>query len=142
MAAPFVTLFGCDEISSFEAVMSVFMWWGHSFHATYPHPPVHIIGITHTPSLLPCYLPSPSCPYHRYNTHSLSLLPCYLSSPSCPYHRYNTHTLSLTHAHTPIFISIFTFLFSPPTSHRCLTFLFITFLSSLHSSPLLLLQTA
>ena len=51
MAAPFVTLFGSDEMSAFEAVMSMFMWCGHSFHATYPHPPVHIIGVTYTHSL-------------------------------------------------------------------------------------------
>lgn len=44
MVAPFVNVFGCDEIAALEAVMSVLMWWGHSFHATFPHPPVHIMG--------------------------------------------------------------------------------------------------
>lgn len=44
MVAPFITVFGCDEIATLEAVMSVLMWWGHSFHATFPHPPVHIMG--------------------------------------------------------------------------------------------------
>ena len=41
---PFVVLYGSDELSVFEMVMTVFMWWGHSFFATYPHPPVHIVG--------------------------------------------------------------------------------------------------
>ena len=41
---PFVLLFGSDELAAFETAMTVLMWWGHSFHATFPHPPVHITG--------------------------------------------------------------------------------------------------
>ena len=39
---PFVVLFGSDEMSTLEAVMTVLMWWGHSWQATFPNPPVHL----------------------------------------------------------------------------------------------------
>ena len=79
MAAPFVTLFGSDEISAFEAVMSVFMWWGHSFHATYPHPPVHIIGMTYTHSPSNSFTHS-FTPFSFFSTYFfLSSHPCQLS---------------------------------------------------------------
>ena len=41
---PFVLLFGADELAALETVMTLLLWWGHSFHATFPHPPVHIVG--------------------------------------------------------------------------------------------------
>jgi hypothetical protein len=39
---PFVVMFGSDEIAALEAVMTVLMWWGHSWQATFPNPPVHL----------------------------------------------------------------------------------------------------
>lgn len=39
---PFVVMFASDEIAALEAVMSVLMWWGHSWQATFPNPPVHL----------------------------------------------------------------------------------------------------
>ena len=44
MVFPFVLLYGADELAALETAMTVLMWWGHSFHATFPHPPVHITG--------------------------------------------------------------------------------------------------
>ena len=44
MCFPFVLLYGSDELAALETVMSVLMWWGHSFHATFPNPPAHITG--------------------------------------------------------------------------------------------------
>ena len=44
MVFPFVLLYGSDELAALETAMTVLMWWGHSFHATFPHPPVHITG--------------------------------------------------------------------------------------------------
>lgn len=40
---PFTVVFGVDELATLETVMTIFMWWGHSWHATYPQPPVHIV---------------------------------------------------------------------------------------------------
>jgi len=42
-AFPFVLLFGSDEIATFETIMSLTLWWGFSWWATHPNPPVHII---------------------------------------------------------------------------------------------------
>ena len=44
MVFPFILLYGADELAALETAMTVLMWWGHSFHATFPHPPVHITG--------------------------------------------------------------------------------------------------
>ena len=44
MCFPFVLLYGSDELAALETVMSILMWWGHSFHATFPNPPAHITG--------------------------------------------------------------------------------------------------
>jgi hypothetical protein len=44
MVFPFILTYGNDELAAFESIMTVLMWWGHSFHATFPHPPVHITG--------------------------------------------------------------------------------------------------
>jgi len=40
---PFTIVFGVDELATLEAVMTILMWWGYSWHATFPQPPVHII---------------------------------------------------------------------------------------------------
>jgi len=40
---PFTIVFGVDELATLEVVMTILMWWGYSWHATYPQPPVHII---------------------------------------------------------------------------------------------------
>ena len=40
---PFVVVFGNDELAALEATMTLLMWWGHSWHATHPQPPVHIM---------------------------------------------------------------------------------------------------
>ncbi len=40
---PFVVVFGSDEMAALEATMTLLMWWGHSWHATHPQPPVHIM---------------------------------------------------------------------------------------------------
>jgi len=40
---PFVLLFGSDELSTLETVMTMLMWWGYSWNATFPHPPMHIV---------------------------------------------------------------------------------------------------
>jgi len=40
---PFLMVFGSDELAVFETVMTIFMWWGFSWHSTFPHPPVHIM---------------------------------------------------------------------------------------------------
>jgi hypothetical protein len=45
MVFPFILTYGCDELAAFESVMTILMWWGHSFHATFPHPPAHITGV-------------------------------------------------------------------------------------------------
>jgi hypothetical protein len=39
---PFSVVFGSDEMSCLEAVMTVLLWFGHSWQATYPSPPIHI----------------------------------------------------------------------------------------------------
>ena len=43
MAFPFVLVFGADELSALETVMTLFMYWGYSWHATFPHAPAHIV---------------------------------------------------------------------------------------------------
>ena len=40
---PFTLVFNSDELAALETAMSVMMWWGHSWHATHPNPPVHIV---------------------------------------------------------------------------------------------------
>ena len=40
---PFVLIYGVDELALLETVMSIFMWFGLSWHATMPSPPVHIM---------------------------------------------------------------------------------------------------
>ena len=40
---PFTLVYGSDELAALETCMSVMMWWGHSWHATHPNPPVHIV---------------------------------------------------------------------------------------------------
>ena len=40
---PFTIVFGVDELATLEVVMTILMWWGYSWHATYPQPPVHIV---------------------------------------------------------------------------------------------------
>lgn len=39
---PFSLIFGSDEMSCLETVMTLLMWYGHSWQATYPSPPIHI----------------------------------------------------------------------------------------------------
>lgn len=39
---PFIVLFGNDELSTLEICMTILMWWGYSWHATFPNPPIHI----------------------------------------------------------------------------------------------------
>jgi hypothetical protein len=39
---PFVVIFGSDELSILEMAMTIMMWWGYSWHATFPNPPLHI----------------------------------------------------------------------------------------------------
>lgn len=36
-------MFGKDELSALEASMTIFMWWGHSWHVAHPNPPLHFI---------------------------------------------------------------------------------------------------
>jgi hypothetical protein len=43
MVFPFVILFGNDELAALELSMTLMMWWGHSWHAAHPNPPVHIL---------------------------------------------------------------------------------------------------
>jgi hypothetical protein len=42
---PFVVLFGSDELAALESAITILMWWGRSWQATFPHPPVHITDI-------------------------------------------------------------------------------------------------
>lgn len=39
---PFVLLYGSDELAALETSMTIMMWWGFSWHATHPGPPVHL----------------------------------------------------------------------------------------------------
>jgi hypothetical protein len=43
LAFPFVLVYGQDELATLETVITIFMYWGYSWHATFPHPPAHII---------------------------------------------------------------------------------------------------
>ena len=45
---PFTLVFNTDELAALEVCMSVMMWWGHSWHATHPNPPVHILDALDT----------------------------------------------------------------------------------------------
>lgn len=45
---PFTLVFNTDELAALEVCMSVMMWWGHSWHATHPSPPVHILDALDT----------------------------------------------------------------------------------------------
>ena len=40
---PFVMVFGGDELACLEACMTVVCWWGSTWHATHPNPPIHIV---------------------------------------------------------------------------------------------------
>jgi hypothetical protein len=40
---PFTLVYNTDELAALETVLAVMMWWGHSWHATHPNPPVHIM---------------------------------------------------------------------------------------------------
>jgi len=48
MVFPFTLVFNTDELAALESCMSVLMWWGHSWHATHPNPPVHIVDAIDT----------------------------------------------------------------------------------------------
>ena len=39
---PFLLAYGNDEIAALETVMTLFLWWGHSWFATFPFPPLHV----------------------------------------------------------------------------------------------------
>lgn len=43
MVFPFTVIYSNDEIAALETVMTILMYWGYSWHATHPHPPVHIV---------------------------------------------------------------------------------------------------
>lgn len=45
---PFTLVYNTDELAALETCMSIMMWWGHSWHATHPNPPVHIIDALDT----------------------------------------------------------------------------------------------
>lgn len=40
---PFTLVYNTDELAALETVLSIMMWWGHSWHATHPNPPVHLV---------------------------------------------------------------------------------------------------
>jgi hypothetical protein len=40
---PFIIVYGVDELATLETAMTILMWWGHSWHATYPQPPIHVV---------------------------------------------------------------------------------------------------
>ena len=40
---PFLLTYSSDEIAAFETVLTILNWWGHSWQATWPQPPVHIL---------------------------------------------------------------------------------------------------
>ena len=40
---PFIIVYGVDELATLETVMTILMWWGYSWHATYPQPPIHVV---------------------------------------------------------------------------------------------------
>ncbi len=39
---PFLLVYNVDEQAALETVMTILMWWGYSWHVTFPNPPVHI----------------------------------------------------------------------------------------------------
>lgn len=43
LSFPFTLIYGGDELASLETCITIFMWWGHSWHATHPNPPTHIV---------------------------------------------------------------------------------------------------
>ncbi len=43
IAFPFVLMFSGDDMAALEMVMTIMMYWGHSWHVTHPNPPIHII---------------------------------------------------------------------------------------------------
>jgi len=42
---PFIVVFDKDQLAAFETVMTVFMYWGHSYCATFPSPPIHLLHV-------------------------------------------------------------------------------------------------
>jgi hypothetical protein len=40
---PLVLLFGNDELAALETALTFFLWWGYSWQATFPSPPVHML---------------------------------------------------------------------------------------------------
>jgi hypothetical protein len=40
---PFTLVYNTDELAALETSIAVMMWWGHSWHALHPNPPIHII---------------------------------------------------------------------------------------------------
>ena len=46
MCFPFVVLYGADEISALETMISIFMYWGFGWYSTYPAEPTHIYKAT------------------------------------------------------------------------------------------------
>ncbi len=42
MCFPFLLVYNVDEQAALETVMTILMWWGYSWHVTFPNPPVHI----------------------------------------------------------------------------------------------------
>jgi hypothetical protein len=60
---PFTLVYGTDELAAVETCMSILMWWGHSWHATHPNPPVHIVDaldslLKYLDPKVPTYLPT------------------------------------------------------------------------------------
>lgn len=45
---PFTLVYNTDELAALETCVTIMMWWGHSWHATHPNPPVHIIDALDT----------------------------------------------------------------------------------------------
>jgi hypothetical protein len=39
---PFSVIYGSDEMACLETVMTLLLWFGHSWQATYPSPPIHL----------------------------------------------------------------------------------------------------
>lgn len=45
MVFPFLLIYGADELAALETVMSIYMYWGISWHSAHPNPPLNLLNL-------------------------------------------------------------------------------------------------
>lgn len=74
LAFPFLLLFKGDDLSAFEATLSVFLHWQHGFLSTFPSPPITLLSTVE--QVPPPSLPSqPLSPHPSRQKTSILLIP-------------------------------------------------------------------